>query len=82
MFICKNEPDVVNEIREGATLGTKECSTQFSTNRWNCSRASESMKKVLEKDTREAAFLHAITTAGVTYAIAQACSLGTLLECR
>ena len=81
-FICKNEPDVVNKIREGAYMGTKECALQFSKRRWNCTSVRKSMKKVLERDTREAAFVHAITTAGVTYAVAQACSSGRLLECR
>ena len=32
-------------------------------------------------DTRETGFVSAITSAGITYAIAQACSLGQLLEC-
>ena len=63
-------------------MGTKECALQFSKRRWNCTTVRKSMKKVLERDTREAAFVHAITTAGVTYAVAQACSLGLLLECR
>lgn len=32
-------------------------------------------------DTRETGFVSAIMSAGITYAIAQACSLGQLLEC-
>lgn len=80
--ICKYEPNVVSEIRKGAYMGTKECALQFSKRRWNCTTVRKSMKKVLERDTREAAFVHAITTAGATYAVAQACSLGLLLECR
>ena len=32
-------------------------------------------------DSRETGFVSAITAAGVTYAVAQACSLGSLLEC-
>lgn len=32
-------------------------------------------------DSRETGFVTAITAAGVTYAVAQACSTGSLLEC-
>src|SRR5690348_13119487 len=33
------------------------------------------------KDSRETGFVTAITAAGVTYAVAQACAQGNLLEC-
>lgn len=32
-------------------------------------------------DTRETGFVHAITAAGVTYAVSRACSMGLLLGC-
>lgn len=32
-------------------------------------------------DTRETAFVHAITAAGIAYTIAKACSMGELVEC-
>lgn len=32
-------------------------------------------------DTRESAFVNAITSAGITFAITQACSKGNLIEC-
>ncbi len=35
----------------------------------------------LSTDTRETAFANAITSAGATYALTQACSMGDLLQC-
>jgi wingless-type MMTV integration site family, member 6 len=32
-------------------------------------------------DTRETAFVHAVTAAGIAYTIAKACSMGELVEC-
>ncbi|EAT48351.1 AAEL000618-PA, partial [Aedes aegypti] len=32
-------------------------------------------------DTRETAFVHAITAAGITYAVTKACTMGDLVEC-
>ncbi|KAK3083226.1 hypothetical protein FSP39_017256 [Pinctada imbricata] len=39
------------------------------------------LSKVLKKDTRESAFVYAITAAGVVYAVTEACSMGKLLQC-
>jgi len=32
-------------------------------------------------DTRETAFIHAITAAGVTYTVTQGCSSGQVMDC-
>lgn len=36
---------------------------------------------VFTTDTRETAFVYAITAAGVVYTVTQACSMGNLLQC-
>ncbi|RWS28313.1 Wnt6-like protein, partial [Leptotrombidium deliense] len=79
--ICKSEPDIVREITRGAQMATRECQHQFRYRRWNCTSSRRSLRKVLLRDTRETSFVDAITAAGVTFAISQACSLGTLLDC-
>nr|CDI40102.1 WNT6 protein [Euperipatoides kanangrensis] len=79
--ICQNEPEVVREVAKGAQIGTVECQFQFRHRRWNCSTSRRSFGKVLMQDIRETAFLNAITAAGVTFAVTQACSAGHLLQC-
>ncbi|KAK7794182.1 hypothetical protein R5R35_000478 [Gryllus longicercus] len=72
--VCKKEPAVLREITRGLAMGTKECQYQFRNRRWNCTNARRSMRKVLLRDTRETGFVNAIATAGVTFAVARACS--------
>ncbi|XP_077997791.1 protein Wnt-6-like [Glandiceps talaboti] len=74
-------PDFVEEVIKGTKLGTGECQHQFKNRRWNCSTSNNSFGKILLQDIRETAFVCAVTSAGVTYAITQACSMGDLLQC-
>uniref|UniRef100_A0AAG5DX57 Protein Wnt n=1 Tax=Anopheles atroparvus TaxID=41427 RepID=A0AAG5DX57_ANOAO len=80
--ICKNDTSLMREIHRGISLGFRECENQFRNSMWNCSwTIKRSMRRILAKDTREAAFVHAITAAGITYAVTKACTMGDLLEC-
>ncbi|XP_052865870.1 protein Wnt-6 [Anopheles cruzii] len=80
--ICKNDTSLMHVIHRGISLGFRECESQFRHSMWNCSwTIKRSMRRVLAKDTRETAFVHAITAAGITYAVTKACTMGDLLEC-
>ncbi|XP_045122245.1 protein Wnt-6-like isoform X2 [Portunus trituberculatus] len=79
--ICRQEPPVFPFILEGSHKALRECQSQFSTHRWNCSDNRRSMKRVLSRDTPETAFLNAVVSAGVTHEITAACSRGDLLQC-
>ncbi|XP_063236262.1 protein Wnt-6-like isoform X1 [Bacillus rossius redtenbacheri] len=79
--ICKKEPALLKEISKGVAQGSKECQYQFRNRRWNCTNVRRSLKKVLMRDTRETAFVNAITAAGVVYAVTRACTMGDLVEC-
>ncbi|XP_013384141.1 protein Wnt-2b-A isoform X2 [Lingula anatina] len=83
--LCRTYPDVMISLGEGAKLGVKECQYQFRNQRWNCSTldrdASVFGKVMLKVGSREAAFVHAISSAGVVHAITRACSKGELLNC-
>lgn len=47
--ICKNKPDIVNEVIKGAKLGINECQFQFKNRNWNCSNVRKSVRKLLNK---------------------------------
>ncbi|KAK3601604.1 hypothetical protein CHS0354_027852 [Potamilus streckersoni] len=82
--ICRSRPDAIVAIGEGVKLGIAECQYQFRNMRWNCSSVSEddSVFGVQHKRaSKESAFSSAITSAGVVYAITQACSVGHLSKC-
>ncbi|CAO2625012.1 Protein Wnt-6, partial [Lemmus lemmus] len=79
--LCQAEPEVVAELARGARLGVRECQFQFRFRRWNCSSHSKAFGRVLQQDIRETAFVFAITAAGASHAVTQACSMGELLQC-
>uniref|UniRef100_A0A673KJA3 Protein Wnt n=1 Tax=Sinocyclocheilus rhinocerous TaxID=307959 RepID=A0A673KJA3_9TELE len=84
--LCQTQPEIVNEVAKGAKLGVRECQYQFRFRRWNCTSQNKYFGKILQQgDLRRAftrtAFVYAITAAGVTHAVTQACSMGELLQC-
>ncbi|CAI5762782.1 protein Wnt-6 isoform X1 [Podarcis lilfordi] len=79
--LCQTEPEIMQEVAKGARLGVRECQYQFRFRRWNCTSHSKYFGKILQQDIRETAFVYAITAAGVSHAVTQACSMGELLPC-
>lgn len=81
---CATRPDVMVAVGEGALLGLAECRRQFRHRRWNCSDtgAYESgFGQLFTVGSREAAFVYAISSAAVTYAVTRACTRGQLSRC-
>ncbi|PFX21914.1 Protein Wnt-16 [Stylophora pistillata] len=83
MTVCKSKPDLIPTLRRGAKLGIGECQNQFAKERWNCSTTNTSsvFGGIINIGSREAAFIYAITSAGVVHAASRSCSLGNLSEC-
>ncbi|KAJ4927083.1 hypothetical protein JOQ06_014820 [Pogonophryne albipinna] len=82
--LCQRHPDLMQSIGEGAKEWIKECQHQFRNHRWNCStldRDHTVFGRVMLRSSREAAFVYAISSAGVVYAITRACSQGELKIC-
>ncbi|XP_022708638.1 protein Wnt-1-like [Varroa jacobsoni] len=82
--ICSLKRPTLETIGRGAQMGIEECQRQFRMSRWNCSTQPEDTKVfggVLSINSREKAFVHAISSAGVAYSITRACSRGELHEC-
>ncbi|XP_077385340.1 protein Wnt-2b-A-like [Festucalex cinctus] len=82
--LCQRHPDLMQSIGEGAKEWIKECQHQFRHQRWNCStleRDHTVFGRVMLRSSREAAFVYAISSAGVVYAITRACSQGDVKIC-
>ncbi|XP_077998717.1 protein Wnt-4-like [Glandiceps talaboti] len=83
--ICKVNVEVMDSVATGASMAIDECQFQFRNRRWNCSTVDSTggpvFGKILEQGTREAAFVHAISSAGVSHAVTTACSSGELQVC-
>ncbi|KAI0982654.1 hypothetical protein GJ496_000640, partial [Pomphorhynchus laevis] len=81
---CMLHPDHIRVIGIGARNGIRECQRQFKDRRWNCSTLDNTTvfgAPVTNFASRESAFAYAISSAGVSYAIARACSKGHLKTC-
>ncbi|XP_064643247.1 protein Wnt-4-like isoform X2 [Lineus longissimus] len=81
--ICRRNLEVMESLRRGANLAIDECQNQFRNRRWNCSIVNQAnlFGNVLKQGTREAAFVHSISSAGVAHAVTRACSSGELRKC-
>ncbi|CAG0887227.1 unnamed protein product [Darwinula stevensoni] len=84
--LCHKYADAMPSVGRGAGIGVAECRFQFRHQRWNCSTvatdASVFGKTILRRSSREAAFVYAISSAGVVYSVSRSCSKGDLAHCR
>ncbi|RXM30146.1 Protein Wnt-2 [Acipenser ruthenus] len=82
--LCHQHPNMMQSIGVGITEWIRECQHQFQHHRWNCSTMARDhtlFGRVLLRSSREAAFVYAISSAGVVYSLTQACSQGELESC-
>ncbi|XP_035208146.1 protein Wnt-4-like [Stegodyphus dumicola] len=81
--ICIRNVEVMDSVRFGAEQAVIECQWQFKYRRWNCStiNGTRLFGKTVMEGTRESAFVHAISSAGVSHAVTRACSSGRLVRC-
>ncbi|KAI5708724.1 hypothetical protein M8J76_001823 [Diaphorina citri] len=83
-YLCTLNENILNVVAAGARMGIEECQNQFKMSRWNCTtfgNTSQVFGSVLTFKSRETAFVYAISSAGVAYAVTRACSRGELNEC-
>ncbi|XP_021569886.1 protein Wnt-3a [Carlito syrichta] len=81
---CRNYVEIMPSVAEGVRVGIQECQHQFRGRRWNCTTVHDSLAifgPVLDKATRESAFVHAIASAGVAFAVTRSCAEGTAAIC-
>lgn len=73
----------MESVHIGARMAILECQHQFKNRPWNCTIFNDDtvFGKVLKLGTRETAFVHALSAAGVAYSVTKACSTGKLDKC-
>lgn len=82
--LCELYTDHVTAISKGARIAIMECQWQFRFNQWNCSTISNSTvygSIIEDVPSRESAFVHAISSAGVLQSIARSCRNGDISAC-
>ncbi|OQV17790.1 Protein Wnt-3a [Hypsibius exemplaris] len=82
--LCSTDRNILKTVAEGAALGISECQHQFAGSRWNCPIATNSTSlfgPVLTVNSREKAYVHAISAAGVAYSVTRGCSQGDISDC-
>nr|XP_019944835.1 PREDICTED: proto-oncogene Wnt-1 isoform X2 [Paralichthys olivaceus] len=81
--LIRQNPGILHAIAAGLHTAIKECKWQFRNRRWNCptTHSPAVFGKILNRGCRETAFVFAITSAGVTHAVARSCSEGAIESC-
>ncbi|XP_070175625.1 protein Wnt-4-like isoform X2 [Littorina saxatilis] len=81
--LCALDKSLIHVISEGASMGIEECQHQFQDRRWNCStfNTTSVFGNILNIQSRETAYIYAISSAGIMYAVTRACSKGELMNC-
>nr|ACJ64867.1 WntP-4 [Schmidtea mediterranea] len=80
--LCSEKPEVINLIAMATSAALEECNKQLKYHRWDCGCSNRLFQQIVEKYSKEAAYLNAITTAGITYYVTKACSRGDLKFCQ
>ncbi|XP_019964160.1 wingless-type MMTV integration site family, member 4b isoform X2 [Paralichthys olivaceus] len=82
--VCRARGEVMESVRKAAEMVIEECQHQFRNRRWNCSTTPRGINvfgRVMNQGTREAAFVHALSSAAVAVAVTRACTRGELERC-
>nr|XP_046155678.1 protein Wnt-4-like isoform X2 [Oncorhynchus gorbuscha] len=82
--VCRARGEVMESVRKAAEMVIEECQHQFRNRRWNCSTTPRGVNvfgRVMSQGTREAAFVHALSSAAVAVAVTRGCSRGELERC-
>ncbi|XP_076828751.1 protein Wnt-9a [Brachyhypopomus gauderio] len=79
--MCRRDPGVAETLAEAISISALECQYQFRFERWNCTLEGRYRANLLKRGFKETAFLYAISSAGLTHAMAKACSAGRMERC-
>uniref|UniRef100_A0A803VW70 Protein Wnt n=1 Tax=Ficedula albicollis TaxID=59894 RepID=A0A803VW70_FICAL len=68
--MCRRDPGVAETLLEAISMSALECQYQFRFERWNCTLEGRYRASLLKRGFKETAFLYAISSAGLTHAMA------------
>ncbi|KAG7296554.1 hypothetical protein JYU34_020346 [Plutella xylostella] len=81
--VCRRHKDHMAVVSQGVKVSIDECQYQFKYRRWNCSVIGDGtvFGPLTHIASRESAFTHAITSAGVSLTVSRGCRDGRLASC-
>ncbi|TMS14458.1 Protein Wnt-11 [Larimichthys crocea] len=84
--LCRSNLELMQTIIQAAREVKKTCQKTFADMRWNCSSIdipgdAPKYRPDLDRGTREAAFVYALSAATISHTIARACTSGDLRLC-
>ncbi|KAI8427532.1 hypothetical protein MSG28_002054 [Choristoneura fumiferana] len=81
--ICKRESSLSSILQKAKEQAIQACEEAFLYDRWNCSLVFNRKvnRNIFNKLYRETAFIHALTAASITHAVAKGCASGDLTRC-
>ncbi|CAG9792502.1 unnamed protein product [Diatraea saccharalis] len=81
--VCRRNKDHMPVVSDGVKRSIAECQHQFKDRRWNCSVTEDVtvFGPLSLIGSRETAFTHALTSAGVSLSVSRACRDGRLASC-
>uniref|UniRef100_A0A669C730 Protein Wnt n=1 Tax=Oreochromis niloticus TaxID=8128 RepID=A0A669C730_ORENI len=84
--LCRSNLELMQTIIQAAREVKKTCQKTFADMRWNCSSIdipidTPKYRPDLDRGTREAAFVYALSAATISHTIARACTTGDLRLC-
>lgn len=80
--LCIRHSNLMGVVVRGVQESLSECEESFRGEVWNCTAAARSSTGMPSKvASKETAYIYALTSAGVTQAIAKGCAKGEMEEC-
>lgn len=82
-LICQRNPDLMPAVSQAARDAVDICQELFADRRWNCSSLTLAPTYLpdLSSNSREQAFVQALSSAALVHAISKACSAGLSSKC-
>ncbi|XP_065059014.1 protein Wnt-7b-like isoform X1 [Rhopilema esculentum] len=84
--LCVERTDLYLAVYQGLTHGIKTCQLVFENERWNCTPKGDPIRSgilgfVMARVSKEASFMYAMASAGITHWVTRECYLGKIKNC-